>query len=82
MAFDQATYLRDHQDNDTKGLVVVETGDDELRVTENRGGDWCKPFWMPLDELEVLHTEVVGKLPSEKFLAVCEKAGVTPERKA
>jgi len=78
MAFDQATYMRDNQEPDTKGIVIIETGEPGVRVTENRDGDWCKPFWMPVSELASIDTETVGKLSSDQFLGVCQQAGVTP----
>lgn len=74
MAFQPKTYLRDHDDPDIKGLVILETDGDELRVTENRDSGWCKPFWMPQSELSALHTEVVGTLSDEKFHRVRSRA--------
>ena len=69
------TYLREHGENDVKGIVVVEAGDGQFRVTENREpGIWCKPFWMPEAELDSYNTEHVGLLPDEKFEKVVSLA--------
>jgi len=75
---ERQTYLRDTDDeNDVKGIAVIEVDTDAYRVTENRGGEWCKPFWMPVDELKSHQTETVGKLSSEQFLRVCRASGAT-----
>jgi len=76
---ERQTYLRDTGDNDVKGIAIIEVDTDEYRVTENRDGAWCKPFWMPYDELQAHDTETVGKLSSDQFLRVCEASGVTAE---
>lgn len=77
MAHKPATYYRDNSDSDITGIVIIESDDDQLRVTENRDGDWCKPFWMPVSELESHQTETVGKLSSDQFLSVCRSSGVS-----
>lgn len=71
------TYFRDETDSDISGVVVLDTDDDSLRVTENRENGWCKPFWMPEGEF---HGSVknastkVGQLPEEKHSAVVNAA--------
>jgi hypothetical protein len=76
------TYLRDTGENDVKGIVIIETDNDDndaFRVTENRAGEWCKPFWMPESELSSQETEVAGKLTSEQYLRVYEASGVSEQ---
>lgn len=69
MALPQA-YYRDGEDFQ---LIVVETGDLGIRVTENRDR-WCDPFWMPEDEFDQLvsrdEVERVGKLSDEQVIDV------------
>jgi hypothetical protein len=69
--YDTQTYFRDVGDNDVKGIAILETSEsDGYRVSENRDGEWCKPFWMPEDELESHDTEKVGILSSDQYLRV------------
>lgn len=71
------TYFRDESDSDIQGIVVVEKDHDDVRVTENRGSEWCAPFWMEGWEFQrsvVKSTERVGELPDEKFAQVMSMA--------
>jgi len=66
------TYFRDEQDeSDVSSIIVVETGDEGVRVTENRSDvHWSAPFWMPEQEFRSSvedATEQVGLVPDEKF---------------
>lgn len=67
------TYYRDEQDeSDVSAIIVVETGDEGVRVTENRSDvHWSAPFWMPEQEFRAnTHgdsIEKVGLVPDEKF---------------
>lgn len=69
MATPQAYY----RDGEEFQLIVVETGSEGVRVTENRDR-WCDPFWMPEDEFDSLVSrdgvERVGKLSDEKVVEV------------
>lgn len=73
------TYVRDESESDVSGIVVVETGDEGVRVTENRSDvHWSLPFWMSEQEFRT-HThgdsiEEVGRLPDEKFADVLSVA--------
>jgi hypothetical protein len=66
------TYVRDESQRNVSGIVVVETGDEGVRVVENRDDmGWSFPFWMPEQEFRT-HThgdsiETVGRLSDEKF---------------
>lgn len=73
------TYYRDEQDeSDVSAIIVVETGDEGVRVTENRSDvHWSAPFWMPEQEFRSSvedATETVGLLPDEKFSGVMDAA--------
>lgn len=76
------TYYRDGQDDsDVSGIIVVETGDEGVRVTENRDDvHWSAPYWMPEQQFrantESDAIEKVGVLPDEKFNKVMGLAGV------
>jgi hypothetical protein len=75
--YDTQTYLRDNGDDSTDAIAIIETDlSDGYRVTEKRGGEWCKAFWMPENELHSHDTEVVGTLNSEQYLRLCESIGV------
>lgn len=62
-------YFSDDSDSDTSGILVVGTGDEGVRVTENRLVGWCAPFWMPVEEFDALteSAELLGLLSDEKF---------------
>lgn len=73
------TYYRDEQDeSDVSAIIVVETGDEGVRVTENREDvHWSAPYWMPEGEFRSSvenATETVGLVPDEKFGAVMDSA--------
>jgi hypothetical protein len=66
------TYIRDESESDVSAIIVVETGDEGVRVTENRSDvHWSAPFWMPEHEFRAnTHgdsIETVGVIPDEKF---------------
>jgi len=65
-------YIRDESDNDVSGIIVVETNENGVRVTENRDDvHWSAPFWMPRREFaSVTHADsvsVVGRISKSKF---------------
>jgi hypothetical protein len=62
-------YYRGGVENAIDALVVVETGDEGVRVSENRDTRWCKPYWMPEYEFEDVteKAERVGLLPDDTF---------------
>lgn len=72
------TYFSDDSDSDTSGILVVETGDEGVRVTENRFVGWCAPFWMPEQEFRAAthsdDVEQLGLLNDEKFERVVDVA--------
>lgn len=76
--YERQTYFRDTADADTKGIVIIETDEstDEHRVTDNRDGEWCKPYWIPVSQFSDLSPERVGTLSSDQFLGVCRACGV------
>lgn len=67
------TYYRDERDqSDVSGIVVIEQGDGEVLVTENRDDvHWSLPFLMPDQEFRTSthgdDIERVGRLPDTKF---------------
>lgn len=66
------TYFRDDSPSDVSGIVVVDAGDEGVRVTENRDDvHWSLPFWMPEREFRTnTHgdlVEEVGVLPDDTF---------------
>ena len=67
MALEPKTYISYETDDDLRAGVILDTEDDRVKLTENRGGSWCLPFWMPRDELDATPSTIVGKLPDEKF---------------
>jgi hypothetical protein len=73
MTPERKTYLRDNGDNDVSGAVVIESDENEVRVTENRKNGWCKPFWMPESELDSHDLELTGTLDSGQFLQIFER---------
>jgi len=62
-------YYRGGVENTIDALVVVETGDEGVRVTESRDNRWCNPYWMPEYEFEDVteKAEKVGLLLDDKF---------------
>lgn len=81
MEYSQQTYLRDtDEESDINGIAVLEVSEsDGYRLTEQRDGEWCKPFWMPESELLSHSTEVVGNLSSDQYLRLCQKVGATDD---
>lgn len=73
------TYIRDESQRKVSGIVVVETGDEGVRVIENRDDTgWSFPFWMPDREFKTnTHGDDVsrvGLLSDEKFEQVMSLA--------
>lgn len=78
MARQPKAYHRDESESDVDGIVVVDVGDDQLRVTEKTELGWCKPFWMPEQEFRA-HTHGddvthVGQLADHQFDGVLKQA--------
>jgi hypothetical protein len=67
MALEPKTYISYDTDNDLRSGVVLDTDDTRVKLTENRGGSWSMPFWIPREELAATPSTIVGKLPKEKF---------------
>jgi hypothetical protein len=66
------TYFRDESESDVSAIIVVENGEEGVRVTENREDvHWSAPYWMPEQEFRAnTHgdsIEQVGVIPDEKF---------------
>lgn len=77
MHYDRQAYLRENTDDAISGIVVIETDEsDGYRITENRDDGWCKPFWMPADQLLSHDTEHVGQLSSDQYMRVCQACGI------
>jgi hypothetical protein len=74
--YERQTYLKELGDNDVKGIVIIETDEDDeqYRVTENRDGEWCGPFWMPDSELTDKEFKHMGKISSDQYRKVYDKA--------
>lgn len=73
----RATYYRDETEGEPNGIVVVETGELGVLVTERRGSDWSKPFWMPEFEFNTVVEGVatrVGILENAKFEGILKVA--------
>jgi hypothetical protein len=72
------TCFRDGSENDIGHIVVIESGDDELRITEQRDDEWCKPYWIPEDQFTVnTHgdsVERLGRVSSNQFEQITELA--------
>ena len=67
MALEPKTYISYETDNDLRAGVILDAQDNRVKLTENRGGSWCMPFWMPRSELASTPSTIEGKLPDEKF---------------
>jgi hypothetical protein len=67
MALEPKTYISYETDDDLRAGVILATEESRVKLTENRGGSWCMPFWMPRDELAETPSTIAGKLPDEKF---------------
>ena len=67
MALEPKTYISYETTDDLRAGVILDTDDTRVKITENRGGSWCMPFWIPRDELAATPSTIAGKLPNEKF---------------
>ena len=72
------TYFKDETDNDISGLIVLESSDGCVRVTENRSDGWCVPYQMPVDRFReaIDGAKKIGLLPEDKFDRVIETASL------
>lgn len=79
MVAKKRAYYQDSDESSDTAFIVVETGDEGVRVIEDRGSHWSAPYWMPEDEFEqtVESLQKVGILKVEKFDKVVKKATET-----
>lgn len=85
MEYQQATFFKEHEQDDVKGFTVLNTNDDH--DTYHIGEKWLKSdgpdVWMDyhiqesdlLERVEADHCEPVGHLTDEQFEAVCDEVG-------
>lgn len=73
-------YIRDESDNDVSAILVVETGEQGVRVTENRDDvHWSAPFWMPESQFRanthsdsIEHVSRISKSKFDEVMSIAE----------